>query len=122
VVAGKSTTNAEEHSTNMGRRPSRSGDAAHNDLSLCKTLWKYRTIHLTIAVAAIDKIGQHLWYLSGELVGLSLFSSRVSIEEKRLIQGAIAEAGECWDGRVIRPRHVEGIEKKSLNEFVNTTT
>jgi hypothetical protein len=47
------------------------------------TICLYKSFNEQIADAALEKFGRHLWYLSGELVGLSLFSDKNTVEEKR---------------------------------------
>lgn len=57
-------------------------DAPHNDLLLWKELVEYQQIDANIADAALRAHHRHLWYLSDELVVLSLFSEKVSNQVK----------------------------------------
>lgn len=50
-----------------------------------------------MASAALDKLGNHLWYISDELVGMALFDKRVSLELKRKIVDAIKNKAHCND-------------------------
>ena len=59
-----------------------STEAPLNDFTLMRSLLEYP--HTTISVATSHKLGLHLWYISEELVTLSLFDSRLSAEEKNL--------------------------------------
>jgi hypothetical protein len=52
-------------------------DAPFNDLVLIEKLEKYRAVNPIISKKALEKIEKHLWYLSPELVPLSLFSGKV---------------------------------------------
>lgn len=60
-------------------------DASFNDLQLMKELNVYRQIDDDIAESALVAIQRHLWYLSDELITLSLFSEKVSNDEKDLM-------------------------------------
>ena len=44
---------------------------------------RYKKVNEKIAVAALKSFQRHLWYLGGDLVGFSLFSRKVSADEKR---------------------------------------
>jgi len=58
-------------------------DAPTNDLALVCAFTDYRSISEIISTAATKAITRHLWYLSEELIPLSLFSDHVSIDTKR---------------------------------------
>lgn len=57
-------------------------DAPFNDLKLMKELHAYGRIDAEIARVALGVHKRHLWYLSDELVVLSLFSDKVSTDDK----------------------------------------
>lgn len=57
-------------------------NAAWADLSLWKDMTNYEVIDPQISEVVKNAIKSHLWYLSDELVGLSLFSEKVSNEAK----------------------------------------
>ena len=59
-------------------------ETPNSDLSLLKCLKKYADIKDAISEVTTEKIARHLWYLSEELVGLSLFDDDAmsSIKEK----------------------------------------
>lgn len=61
-----------------------------NDFQLMGHLLKYP--HTAISTATSHKLGLHMWYLSEELIGLSLFDSRIPIEVKRLMIAAMENA------------------------------
>ena len=54
-----------------------------NDFQLIKQLIEFQTINETTATAALNKITNHLWYLSEELIGLSFFDDRISLDMKK---------------------------------------
>lgn len=60
-------------------------DAPVNDLLLMKELRVYEQIDDVISRVAQEAHHRHLWYLSDELITLSLFSDKVSNEEKSLM-------------------------------------
>ena len=47
-----------------------------------------------IARSTSEKFSAHLWYLNEEMVGLAVFDSNVSVEEKRRMQSATQHAGQ----------------------------
>ncbi|KAG0710425.1 hypothetical protein GWK47_036988 [Chionoecetes opilio] len=53
------------------------------DLNLMKALLNYSTTNSTISTATSEKLQRHLWYLSEELVGLTLFDEDVSLAMMR---------------------------------------
>ena len=57
--------------------------APANDLSFLKKLEAYKSYADDISTTAAKALKRHLWYLSEELVGLSLFSEDVPPEVKK---------------------------------------
>lgn len=57
-------------------------DAPFNDLTFMQQLHLYKEHDDEIAQTAINSFGEHLWYLSEELITLSLFSSKVTVATK----------------------------------------
>lgn len=57
-------------------------DAPANDLSLIAELEKYSRYNELIALPVLNSFLNHLWYLGEELVVLSLFSDKVTVEDK----------------------------------------
>src|SRR5688572_25832995 len=58
-------------------------EAPHNDFVLMKQLLSYP--EKSVSAATSKKLGQHLWYLSEELVSLVLFDPQVPAETKKLM-------------------------------------
>ncbi len=52
-------------------------DAAWNDLKLYHHLQAYKAVDEGIAASAIKALERHRWYLTGEMLPLALFSSKV---------------------------------------------
>lgn len=57
-------------------------DAPVNDLKLLKEIDLYQQIDGSISMAAMTAFKRHLWYLGDELIVLSLFSDKISDEER----------------------------------------
>ncbi|KAG0711464.1 hypothetical protein GWK47_002288 [Chionoecetes opilio] len=60
-------------------------EAAYNDLNLVQDLHHFQEINGAIGKTTLTTFSRHLWYLGADLVGLSLFSERISMEEKKKI-------------------------------------
>lgn len=54
-------------------------NAPFNDLEFYKEMLIYKKIDNDVAVAALEAFNRHLWYLTEEMVPLSLFSDKVSL-------------------------------------------
>ncbi|CAK6965885.1 uncharacterized protein LOC117544294 [Scomber scombrus] len=61
-------------------------DAAWNDLTLYHRLQAYKAVD-----EAYKALERHRWYLTGEMLPLALFSSKVPIDDKRALASAILE-------------------------------
>lgn len=57
-------------------------DAPYNDLQFYKSLIQYREVNTAVAESALKAFQRHLWYLTGEWAVLSLFSEKVSHQQK----------------------------------------
>ena len=66
-------------------------DAAWNDLTLFQHLCEYKSVDKGIAVSAIKALERHLWYLTGEMLPLALFSTKVPDDDRRDLADAILE-------------------------------
>ena len=69
----------------------RTVDAAWNDLQLYRHLQEYKSINNDIAETATKTLERHLWYLTGEMLPLALFSDKVPAAEKRALADRIVE-------------------------------
>ena len=64
-------------------------ESPENDIKLYKDLIEYRKHDSEVVAAALKSFNRHLWYLSEEMVPLSLFSNTVSDFEKGKIAATI---------------------------------
>ena len=60
-------------------------DSPVNDLQLYKKLYDYKRIDIQLAEEALVVLRRHGWYLTPEVVVFSLFSKKLSMEEKSRI-------------------------------------
>ncbi|KAJ4930285.1 hypothetical protein JOQ06_019290 [Pogonophryne albipinna] len=65
--------------------------AAWNDLKLYHNLYTYKSVDEGIATSAMKALERHLWYLTGEMLPLALFSNKVPADERRALADAILE-------------------------------
>jgi hypothetical protein len=56
--------------------------APWNDLQLYQNLLRYKEVNNLVASSALEALGRHKWYLTGELVIVSLFSEEVPVLER----------------------------------------
>ena len=61
----------------------------YNDFQLMNKLLEYTKIHKEIAQSTSEKFSKHLWYLSEDLSGLSIFDSHVPLSTKRKVVEAL---------------------------------
>lgn len=66
-------------------------DAAWNDLTLYHHLYAYKSVDAGIAASAMKALERHLWCLTGEMLPLALFSTKVPVCERRTLADAILE-------------------------------
>lgn len=57
----------------------------YNDFYVMDCLLEYSRIHEEISKSAWEKFSKHLWYLSEDLSGLSLFDSHIPLSTKRKV-------------------------------------
>lgn len=92
-----------------------------NDLQLLKDLVDFKNINETLADKALNKIKNHLWYLSETLVALSFFDKRVTNETKSKMVTALQNNG--FDYQPLKPTvDLEVVPLKSLDNFVSNNT
>ena len=66
-------------------------DAPSSDLQLWTDLKQYEQIDAEVGKAARSVLERHLWYLSDEIVGLALFSEKVTYEDKELLMSNLTK-------------------------------
>lgn len=94
-------------------------DAALNDLNMYNNLTRYEAIDATVSRITINKLKNHLWYLSPELILLALFSNEVPNAEKELmVQTAIKKDKPLLKRRSVRTITCKTADNKRLHNFV----
>ena len=64
-------------------------DAAYNDLALFKTLYSYMDMDGPLATESLEVLSRHGWYTTQQTVIFSLFTNRVTEDEKARIAARI---------------------------------
>ncbi len=95
-------------------------DAPVNDLIFFKQLKEYAVVSKIVSAVAIKKFKNHLWYLGPELVVLSLFSNKISYEEKREILVKMQQKNGGWNVRGIRLQQKDqcDLHQKDLSDLI----
>lgn len=90
-------------------------DAPVNDLELIKELRQYSTHNPNMANAVLTAFEKHLWYLGDELVPISLFSDKVSIDDKNKMRRIISNNYTQRNDNSRRLKnYIEGMELSDL--------
>jgi hypothetical protein len=99
-------------------------DAPINDLLLVSKVQQFSVINNTVSEAAMKKLENHLWYLGPEMIPLSLFSSKISSEEKKLIAESMVHHGADWSVRGIKypAEQCHELQTKRLHELVTSAS
>ena len=88
----------------------RAADAPSYDLQLYHDLLQYQDHDPEVAEAALGKLMNHQWYLTQELVPLSIFSSETTDQQKSAIAANIAlqpKPSSLRRGRPSFPRDID---------------
>ena len=77
--------------------------APSNDLELIQYLLRYKNIDSASAEVALRAVSRHIWYLTQELIPLSLFCRSVAVEAKQQIvdklqQFEVTDVHSCMTG------------------------
>lgn len=97
-------------------------DAAYNDLQFIKEMDQYLDIDRSIASAALNAFKRHLSYLSDELILLSLFSDKVSDEEKDIMNLMIVRNPRVPDrtaNSIQYKDEINEVQHLHLHNFIN---
>jgi hypothetical protein len=95
--------------------------APFNDLQLINSLLQYSAINQAISTATTKKLSTHLWYLSEELVALSLFDDRVFSSTKRLMVAAMQKKGTDKPSKR-REIDLQNIYSCTLDQFATSNS
>ena len=68
--------------------------APHQDLELDNNITSFANVDPVVSAAALKAFWRHTWYLSGELIPLTLWDEDVPYEEKNLLADSI-NASQC---------------------------
>lgn len=90
-------------------------EAPLNDFQLMRQLLKYS--NKIISESTSKKLGLHLWYLSEELIGLSLFDSRISSESKKMMLAAMNEVAPDHPPKRPRIESAAFLGNRGLEQF-----
>lgn len=96
-------------------------NAPLNDLKLIQSLIQYKVIQPAVAIAALDKLKSHLWYLSVDLVSLSFFDERVSVNTKLQMVNAIKQQKSATKNKIRVELNVNDLDlmvEKDLSDFI----
>lgn len=95
-------------------------DAPFNDLQFLKELDLYARIDKPVSDVAIKSFTRHLWYLSDELILLSLFSNKVSAREKMNMCEVIEyQVGDRTQNSIKYSDEIENIQEMELHQFIS---
>ncbi|KAG0723154.1 hypothetical protein GWK47_043159 [Chionoecetes opilio] len=95
--------------------------APRRDLNLMKALLNYSTTNSAISTATSEKLQRHLWYLSEELVGLTLFDEDVSLAMKRRMLESMKRQVEDEDEETLKrcSRDLATLAVSQLDSFAS---
>ncbi|KAG0706997.1 hypothetical protein GWK47_024227 [Chionoecetes opilio] len=98
--------------------------APRRDLNLMKALLNYSTTNSPISTATSEKLQRHLWYLSEELVGLTLFDEDVSLAMKRRMLESMKRQVEDEDEEPLKRcnRDLATLAVSQLDSFASPKT
>lgn len=97
--------------------------APNQDLNFIKNSITYAQTDQAISQILLQKIGNHMWYLAEELVGLAFFDPTVSIAEKKKMAHCLKSTNAVV--KVIGGRKVlnpENLLQYDLSDFVSIKT
>lgn len=97
-------------------------DAAYNDLEFLKEMDQYMDIDNSVASAGLNAFKRHLSYLSDELILLSLFSDKVSDDEKDMMSLLIirtTEIPERTDNSIQYKDEMNEIQNLQIHNFIS---
>ena len=85
---------------------------------------QYASVDNKVASVAEKKMRLHLWYLSKDLAGLSLFCNDTSVHDKTAIANTLQQEPHTFDEPVRRlpPNQTESLQDKTISNFVNPRT
>lgn len=97
-------------------------DAPWNDLCLYRKLLQYRDVDSQVSDSALAAFRRHLWYLTAEMVPLSLFSDHVPAEERRSLADKMLAVRPDKEITVPKERFGSGFGKPKFPSVVTPST
>ncbi|KAK3928606.1 Aconitate hydratase, mitochondrial [Frankliniella fusca] len=96
--------------------------APRNDLHFLKELILYEKVNSAVAKAAQNRFSAHLWYLSEELVGLSVFDEVLTDDDReKLVQGILSRESED-DAIKKRKLDMRDVPELEIGDLSTTST
>ena len=92
--------------------------AAQNDLLFCKSLAKYKKINTGVSSKTLAVLNRHTWYLTEDLISLSLFNEDISLENRTLLAAQIHHKSSPADMDIRKPTLPAVTVKSELLDFV----
>ena len=91
-----------------------------NDLHMLLLVEQFASVDNKVASIAEKKTRLHLWYLSEDLAGLSLFCNDTSVHDKTTIAKILQQEPHTFDEPVRRlpPNQTESFQDKTISNFV----
>lgn len=96
-------------------------NAPWNDLALYKDILKYKEVNSTISSSAQKAFKRHFWYLTAEMVTLSLFSDIVPSEELRYLADCLLAVQATQENVTPTHRYGRGLGKPKFPDVSLTT-
>lgn len=94
--------------------------APNNDIKLVKKLVNYKMVDESIANAAIDKVANHLWYVSPECSALAFFDDSISVEMKKKMIEALNKDNIINDSHKKIPKtKINTLMNEEIDYFIN---
>lgn len=98
-------------------------NAPRNDLNFIKEAIDYSSIDESVSKIILNKISNHLWYLSEETVGFAFFDEEVSIDEKKKMVRALRSPPLPKRRLSFNANQLTSqFKQKHLHNFVTTNT
>jgi hypothetical protein len=92
--------------------------AAANDLELYRSLLKFKKIHTKISSKTCTVLNRHTWYLTEELISLSLFNEDIPTEARSLLAKKIHRQAASGELEIQKPTLPLITEKSKINDIV----
>lgn len=93
------------------------------DLTFIKNSIDFAEINEIVSDQILDKVQNHLWYLSEETIAFSFFDDEVSVDEKRKMVSALDRQKKPTKKLIPSLRELKTQYKnKNLSDFVNANT